>query len=211
MSISVRFFLLIFSLFLLVGCSTGIYREGGDEHGYWHLDGKLGIRSKQGADSVSLNWKQCGNRYQIRLNSLIGTHIASIDGEPRGVTAQFSDREPLQADSAEALIEAELGWNLPVGALQHWLRGKADPTLSQQIQRNGDSTIKSLSQGEWQVDYLRYSAEKSNAEKISVAENTQKTGEKLPEKLRLKRSDSTLTLIISNWRLGVAPASCLGS
>ena len=199
--ISVRLLAILFSLVLITGCSTGIYREGGDEYGYWHLDGKLGIRSPKGADSVSLNWKQCGNRYQIRLNSLIGTHIASIDGEPDGVTAQFEDREALQADSAEALIESELGWNLPVGALQHWLRGKADPGLPQQLQRNSDGTVKSLSQGEWQIDYLRYNSTESSI----------KNTEKMPEKLRLKRSDTTLTLMISNWRLGIAPANCLGN
>jgi outer membrane lipoprotein LolB len=196
---ALRLLAIFFSLVLISGCGTGIYREGGDEYGYWHLDGKLGIRSPKGADSVSINWKQCGNRYQIRLNSLIGTHIASIDGEPAGVTAQFDDRGTLQADSAEALIEAELGWNLPVGALQHWLRGKPDPGLSQQLQRNSDGTIKSLSQGEWTVDYLRHTSSEPSIKNI----------EKLPEKLRLKRSDSTLTLLISNWRLGLSPANCL--
>jgi outer membrane lipoprotein LolB len=186
-------------LLLLSGCSTGIYHEGGDEYGYWSLDGKLGIRSSSGAESVALLWQQCGSRYQIRLNSLIGTHIASIDGNATSVTAQFNDRPALQAESAEALIQSELGWTLPVGALQYWLRGEADPQLSQNIQRNTDGSLKQLTQDDWQIDYLRYHS----------ADVAEKNTRQLPEKIRLKRADTTLTLIISNWRLGIAPEHCL--
>jgi outer membrane lipoprotein LolB len=199
--------LLVLSSLLLAACTSGIYREGGDEYGYWHLDGKLGIRSPQGADSVYMSWKQCDNRYQIRLNSLIGTHIASIDGNQAGVNAKFKDRPEIQANSAEALIENELGWTLPVGALQHWLRGETDSTNNQTVQRNSDGSLKKIIQDGWEVDYLRYhdTAEKNaSAQTGNVSDS-----KKLPEKLRLKRDDSMLTLIISNWRLGVTPDHCL--
>lgn len=187
----------------LGGCASGIYHEGGDEYGYWSLDGKLGIRSSSGADSVALLWQQCGSTYQIRMNSLIGTHIATIDGTPTAITAQFNDRPTMHAESAEALIQQELGWTLPVGALQYWLRGETDPQLvgatSQNIQRNADGSLKQLMQDDWRVDYLRYVA----------ANPAEKTSRKLPEKIRLTRNETTLTLIISNWRLGIPAETCL--
>ena len=81
----------------------------------WQISGKIGIRAPQESGSGTLFWLQRQEYFDIRLSGPLGRGAAD---RPTGRRFTGSGRpRPLRADSPEALVEAQLGWQLPVSHL----------------------------------------------------------------------------------------------
>ena len=97
------------------------------ELSHWQLSGKIGIRSPRGADSAYLNWLQCGERYQIRINGPLGSGAVKLLGEPGLVTLLNGGEPTIVAASPEQLLMEQFGWQLPLSQLVYWVRGIPAP------------------------------------------------------------------------------------
>lgn len=182
-----RFFVIACAALLSACAGTGIRSGGGDNNERWRLSGKIGLRAPQLAESAYVNWRQCGERFDVRISGPLGQTVARIDGKAEALTLRFEGREPITTRDPESLMQQQLGWSLPIRALRYWVRAQAAPggdakISGPELQPNG------LFQQGWQIDYLAYH---------------QSDAATLPAKLRMS-GDQNLqaTLLINEWALG---------
>lgn len=189
-----RFAAVIVATLALTACLGGGIRTGtGSDQERWQLSGKIGLRAPQLAESAYVNWRQCGERFAVRISGPLGQTVARIDGRADRLILQFEGREPVATGEPEVLMQAQLGWSLPIRALRYWVRAEAAPGGGAQISGPLQQPDM-LRQLGWQVDYLAYH---------------QSGATSLPAKLRLRHDDAAeeqtplqATLLISEWALG---------
>ena len=94
----------------------------------WKLNAKLGIRSAQKAQSISLIWQQLGTNYSIKLQGPMGFGSATIDGNKQQATIQQGSKN---LTGAPDHLSAELlGVPLSIEAMNWWVKGLASPNHS---------------------------------------------------------------------------------
>ncbi|WP_052481165.1 lipoprotein insertase outer membrane protein LolB [Gilvimarinus agarilyticus] len=123
----------------------------------WHLQAKAGLRSPEQNGSARLDWRHSPSSFDISLSGPLGQGRVELKGTPEGVVLTQPDSEPLRAESAEALLYQQTGWDLPVGLLADWLLGlPATKQPVDDLKRNDNGLLKTLSQAGWQLSYLNY-------------------------------------------------------
>ena len=193
LSSSVRFALLLAVAAVLAGCAGGIRPGAVEDARRWQLAGKMGIKTSKFAESASVNWRQCGDLFDVRLSSPLGQTVARIDGRGQQLTVWMDGREPVVTAEPEQLLQDQLGWSVPIRALRYWVRGEAAPgTKAETTGPAGQPDA--LAQLGWQVRYPAWHQNEAVA---------------LPAKVVLsdrRVSDAQLqaTLLIRDWTLGDA-------
>lgn len=192
LSSPVRFAALFAVVTLLAGCTGGGIRPGAVEDARrWQLAGKMGIKTNKFAESASVNWRQCGDLFDVRLSSPLGQTVARIEGRDRQLTVWMDGREPVVSADPEQLLQERLGWSVPIRALRYWVRGEAAPGSPAQATGPAGQPD-ALAQLGWQVRYPAWHQNEAVA---------------LPAKVILsdrRVSDAQLqaTLLIRDWTLG---------
>lgn len=151
----------------------------------WQISGKMGIRAPQDSGSGTLFWLQRQDYYDIRLAGPLGRGAARLTGHPGRIELEIAGQGRYQADNPEQLLEAQLGWRLPVSNLPWWIRGLPAPKQTAQLQLDSQGRLARLSQAGWQLEYLSYRNEQ---------------GFELPERLKLTGHDLAITLVIKDWQ-----------
>lgn len=151
----------------------------------WQINGKLGIRSSQDSGSAVLFWLQRQDYFDIRLSGPLGQGSTRLTGRQGAVSLEIANRGTFQAPSAEALMQQQLGWSLPVDNLLWWVRGLPAPHSKSKAQLNSDSLLASLEQDNWHIEYLSYRTE---------------NGLQMPERIKLSGGDLKITLVIKQWQ-----------
>ena len=151
----------------------------------WQISGKMGIRAPSDSGSATLFWLQRQDYFDIRLSGPLGSGAARLSGHPDEVLLDIANQGQFRANSPEDLLEARLGWRLPISNLFWWVRGLPAPNSKSRVTLDGNSHLAQLEQDGWQIDYLGYS---------------EQAGYNLPERIKLKGADLQITLVIKDWQ-----------
>lgn len=151
----------------------------------WQIDGKLGYKAADQAGSGTLFWLQRQDYSDIRLAGPVGMGALHLVGKPGKVSLEVSGEGTFEAESPEALLQQQLGWQLPVSHLLWWVRGLPAPGSPMQGELGNLNRLEWLIQDGWQVNYSNYE---------------QHDGYLLPGKLKLFGPQVTLTLVIKEWQ-----------
>jgi outer membrane lipoprotein LolB len=153
----------------------------------WHTQGKLGIRVDGEAHSANFDWHNRSDGFALRLSGPFGQGTTWLRRDGDTVTLESPDT-PLQAAStAEQLMMDQLGWQVPVSNLRHWVKGIPAPHQPvTQLVRNEDGTLAELHQQGWHISYSRYDTH---------------NGWALPGKLVAVRGPIKLTMVMKSWEL----------
>lgn len=151
----------------------------------WQISGKLGIRSERESGSAVLFWLQRQDYFDIRLSGPLGQGSTRLTGRQGAVTLDIANRGTYQAQSAEDLMQQQLGWSLPVNNLLWWVRGLPSPHSKSRVQLDNNSLLAQLEQDQWQIEYLSYRTE---------------NGIQLPERIKLSGAGLNITLVVKEWQ-----------
>ncbi|HZJ95263.1 MAG TPA: lipoprotein insertase outer membrane protein LolB [Thiopseudomonas sp.] len=151
----------------------------------WQITGKLGIRSQDNSGSAIIFWLQRQDYFDIRLSGPLGQGSTRLTGRQGAVSLEIANRGTYQAASAEALMQQQLGWSLPVENLLWWVKGLPAPHSQSQLQLDDNSLLSELLQDQWHIQYLSYRSE---------------NGLQLPERIKLSGAGLDITLVIKEWR-----------
>lgn len=151
----------------------------------WQISGKIGIKAPQDSGSGTLFWLQRQDYFDIRLSGPLGRGATRLTGRPDAVALEVAGQGRFEADSPEALVESQLGWQLPVSNLLWWIRGLPAPDSRSRIALDGNGRLASLQQDGWDVQYLAY---------------TEENGYALPTRIKLAGRDLQITLVVKDWQ-----------
>lgn len=195
---SIRHSLLMIGLLVLGGCAStdvlqptdsGYMQRHNHERSaltHWQMNGKIRIQTAERSDSANLLWQQNGQRYRIILSGPFGQSGATIQGDPYQVELLLPEDEHYQANTPEQLMQTYLGWDLPLSHLFYWVRTLPAPHLPYESSLNAQQQLAQLTQDGWVIQYDRYH------EQLSPM---------LPGRMKIRKGELQLTLVISQWQL----------
>jgi outer membrane lipoprotein LolB len=154
----------------------------------WQLTGRLALQSGDEGGTVTLIWQQQPESYQIRLVAPLGQGSLQLEGDADGVILRNSEGRSAIAANAETLLQAEVGWRIPVKDLRYWVVGLAAPGNSR-IELDQYGRLARLNQDGWEVTFLDY----------TMVGNTE-----LPARIFVTDHQARVRLIIKRWELADA-------
>ncbi|EPC03767.1 hypothetical protein L861_00290 [Litchfieldella anticariensis FP35 = DSM 16096] len=152
----------------------------------WTLAGKVGLRTPQDTTSANLDWAQYPGYYRMLISGPFGSGRNLLEGREGRVTLNTSEGR-FEATSPEALMEQQLGWSLPISALDHWVRGLPAPGAHYERESDELGYPTQLQQAGWQIDYRDW----EHAD-----------GLWLPRRLVMTYDELRATLVINDWQPG---------
>lgn len=170
-------------LLLLAGCASApVPPVAAVAHGRpaFELEGRIGVRDGEHSFFGNLHWRAGEGRDELTLATPLGQGVARISRRGGATVLQWPDGRSETAADPEDLLEKALGFRLPLAGLDYWVEGRLDPRRPGAAVRDADGRVESLSQDGWQVHYLAYAGAR-------------------PAKLRLRRADVEVTLIVDRW------------
>lgn len=156
---------------------------------HWTLTGKLAIFLENDRQTANIYWQQQGDNYSIQLTTFIGTRILEVTRNEQGVEIINNDDQVFTGQDANTLIkQLSPGLDLPIAALQQWIKGNpanASYQLNDQ-QQVSDLLGLDASQQLWEVSFKQYQLF---------------SGTVLPKKVNLKRDDIRVKIAINQWKV----------
>lgn len=121
----------------------------------WGLEARLGVSDGRDSGSGSLEWSQRGDSYRFSVHAPVTGKTWVLSGDAAHARLEGLREQALDAADAQALLERELGWHVPVGELAHWVRGaRASPAAT--VTFRGDGLPAEIDEAGWKVQYLDY-------------------------------------------------------
>jgi outer membrane lipoprotein LolB len=155
---------------------------------HWSAEGKLALRTPEQSESASLTWRQTGVITRLKLSGPLGVAATTLYSD--GQTLEIRQGEELSSwDLTDtSAVEQQTGWDLPLLALPHWIKGSPAPDIDiQHIQMGADpALIDTLRQDNWEIKYEAYAQFGTFT---------------LPTRLHIQRGDTTVRLIIRDWQI----------
>lgn len=157
----------------------------------WTLQGRLNIRQANNSDTVSINWQQTQQNFEINLSGALGIGATMITGNENFISLQQGSEAPVIVNNLSELSRDYLGYEFPAEALLFWIRGIPAPNRPASLELNDNQLLARLSQQDaqgntWQLEYDRYQDHNSLS---------------LPGRIRMEHPDYRLTFIIQSWQL----------
>jgi len=156
---------------------------------HWTLTGKLAIFLENERQTANIYWQQQGDNYSIQLTTFIGTRILQVTKNEQGVEIINNDDQVFTGQDANTLIkQLSPGLDLPLAALQQWIKGNPAKASYQLNEQQQVSELLGLdeSQNLWQVSFQQYQLF---------------SGTVLPKKVDLKRDDIRVKIAINQWKI----------
>ena len=152
----------------------------------WTMVGTLIVRTAGEAYRVTVRWGQARSSYRLRLTALLGTGILELEGSETAVEARLAGGRRIRAESAEALLEQELGWSVPIEGLRYWIVGAPSPgETTTTIELDDQGRLARLEQAGWTVIYEEY----GDLDDLP-----------LPERIRFSNETVDATVVVRRWK-----------
>jgi outer membrane lipoprotein LolB len=152
----------------------------------WALRGRLAVNDGKEGGSASVHWQKQGPDSSMSFHGTFGRGAWQLHADENGAVLEWADGEVHRADSVNQLIGQQLGWTIPVNALEWWIRGLSAPGDWDLRQLDGQGNLEVLSQFGWRIEYGRY------RDSGSVS---------MPMKLTARRQPHSVKFAIKQWEL----------
>lgn len=157
----------------------------------YQITGRIAVQTNQQGFSGGLQWQHSPDLDNIDLLTPLGSQAAQISRNAQGITLTTADKKNYHAQSAEALTQSTLGWQLPMQGLSHWALGKAGQNAIITA-HNADGTIQRMQQDGWEIQYDNYQPQQSVL---------------LPAKITLRNPNVYLKLVVQQWQIATSSSN----
>lgn len=156
------------------------------QHAQWSMTGRVAVNANGEGWTAGLRWRQSGEEFQIALYDTLGRTLARLDGVPGSVTLRSREGDSW-APEPEQLLREQLGWDLPLRGLRHWVLGLPRPdTAVAGLDLDREGRPERLAQDDWEVVYPQYETANSQS---------------LPGRVELSREGLRIKLAVERWQL----------
>lgn len=151
----------------------------------WQLAGRVSLDDGEDGGSGKLKWVVNPDSSQLDFFAAMGRGAWHLEMSDDLVT--MTDAQGVHtAPDVQTLLQQQLGWPVPVEALQYWARGLYAPGPVQHSKIDSQGLLTDLQQFGWQIEFNRYD---------DVAE------EMLPVRLEARHGQYRVKMAISSWQL----------
>ena len=120
----------------------------------WSLSGRVAVSMAGQGGSGRLEWRQDGDRFDVRLSAPVTRQSWRLAGGPDGARLEGVEGGPRSGDDADLLLYEATGWYLPVAALADWARGMRAAGGGPAGEVYGaDGRLAVLEQDGWYIEY----------------------------------------------------------
>lgn len=123
----------------------------------WRLQGRLAVSAGGDGGSGRIDWVQDGDAYDIRLSAPVTRASWRLQGGNGAARLEGLEGGPLSGPDARRLLAEATGWDIPVQALSHWVRGGRAPGPAH-IEFGPDGLPALIVQQGWSVEYRGWTA-----------------------------------------------------
>ncbi len=152
----------------------------------WSLVGRISLDDGEEGGSGRLQWVVKADHSTIDFRGAMGRGAWYLEIGPQGAVLRLADGNEHFAPAVDALIQQQVGWPIPVAALQWWVRGLAAPGPVDEQQLDARGLLTSLKQFGWEIDFNRYASD---------------SGVAMPTRLDARQNNYRLKLAINRWQI----------
>lgn len=162
----------------------------------WQCFGRVGIRAGIRGGTITLAWRQAGNKTDIRLSAPLNQGGIELSGRPDLMRITDSEGHQKFTTDPARTIQQLTGWKIPINALPDWIRGLPhDP--SAQLTWDEHGRLARLEDEGWVIDYEHYALVDHRVF--------------LPTQITLQQADVHLKIILEQWTLPPTPPIAIGT
>ncbi len=121
--------------------------------GEWSLRGRIAVSDGQTGGSASIKWHVEPGCYDMDLRTALGQNTWRLFGNDHGAMLESSKDGRFYANTAEELLEARLGWQVPLSYLADWVRGARAPIPVQSLKFDKRGRLEQIVQGGWTIKF----------------------------------------------------------
>lgn len=148
----------------------------------WSLHGRVAVSDGKDGGSGRIDWRQDGDAFVIEIRAPVSRQTWRLSGRPGRAQLDGLDGGPRVDVDAQALLQREVGWQLPVTDLVAWARG-ARGNGAARIEFDPQGRPAQIEQHGWIVEYRAWGG-----------------GEPaLPKKVFAANGDRRVRLIVERW------------
>lgn len=155
----------------------------------WQARGKLALRSEGQAETANLLWQQSGNSSELQLSGPLGMAATRIHSDGKRLEIQRGDEVQVLDISTPDAVLTSTGWDLPLAALPHWMKGVPQPGTDARDLEVEQDLLRAVEQDGWRVEFQDYG---------------QFGMYTLPTRLKVERGTTSARLFIRHWQTGGA-------
>jgi outer membrane lipoprotein LolB len=155
----------------------------------WEMEGRLAVNDGRDGGSGRFKWVQQPGSTHMDFHGALGRGAWRLDADGHGATLEFANGEVARSGSINQLAKKQLGWQIPVNALEWWVRGIEAPGGSPLREIDEHGALLKLHQFGWKIEYERY----NDSDKFM-----------LPYRMTARRQDQTVKLAVRRWFLSVS-------
>jgi len=154
----------------------------------WSAQGKLALRTPDLSESASLDWRQHGVITRLQLSGPLGVAATTLYSNGQTLEIRQGDETRSWNLDDTTAVQRSTGWDLPLRAMPHWIRGLPAPGMPVQALETGPdpALLQLLKQDDWEIHYEAYA---------DFGDLT------LPTRMRAERGDTSVRLIIRDWQV----------
>lgn len=157
----------------------------------WNLSGRIAVSNGDRGGSGRIDWRQEAGEYTISLSAPVTRQSWQLSGNDRGARLEGIAGGPREDADVEQLLLSATGWNIPVRALQDWVRGIPAPAAEFGPEKHvySGSLPASLEQAGWTIEYQEWLPAGAD-------------GPQLPRRIVARSGDASVKLVIDEWSVG---------
>ncbi|MFW5926830.1 MAG: lipoprotein insertase outer membrane protein LolB [Wenzhouxiangella sp.] len=121
----------------------------------WSVSGRAALREGRRGGQLSFTWRADGDHHTVDLSTVTGGKRWRLEFEPGYAELEGSEVGHMVDARPEPLVEAAVGWPIPVSRLADWIRGLVSER-GERVIYDRDGTVDRLIGEVWTLDYRRY-------------------------------------------------------
>jgi outer membrane lipoprotein LolB len=152
--------------------------------GGWVASGRLAASNGEDSGQLRFRWRETPLGSDIFLRAPMGQGSWRLQVNDRGAWLEDGEGNRDWAEDAQALLQARLGWSMPVALLRGWLTGVPGPTAEAMVVAENGAPFAFAEQG-WQVQYQDY----TEVEQVAV-----------PRRVEVVSGQQEARLLVAQWQ-----------
>jgi outer membrane lipoprotein LolB len=153
-------------------------------HPVWSVSGRAAIRDGERGGQVAFDWQARGDHHRVHLRTVTGGRRWLLEFEPGFAELEGTDVGRIVGPDPNELVEAAVGWAIPVVELSDWIRGLVAETHGK-VEFAPDGTLRRVALDPWELSYQRFD---------------EVDGQLMPARLEAESPPYRVRLVLRSWK-----------